>query len=446
MAVRKTHYELLGVSRDASSVDIASAFREKLAEAKDGGGIDPQRLESLRDAYQTLASPSRRTEYDGTLSPAAAARAPRTVIAAADKHAAPDGAWRLRLLKYGVPVAIAVVAIWGWKTRPAPEPKMVFVPPVVPASSTPRPESAEPRAAAATAPPAPAATAPLPPRSAEQLFSEVSGSIVRVQAFDPSGRETKQGSGVVFEPGRVVTNCHVIEGAAKVAVKVGKGTRPVRVSIVDEELDLCALDVAGLEAPVANLGTVATVRIGQRVYAIGAPQGFELTISEGIVSSLREVSGSKVIQTTTPVSPGSSGGGLFNAAGLLVGIVTFQHPYGENLNFALPADWIAEMRTRAAAAAPAATAQPSVGEGVLGRWWCFGTVTGRNGEYTYDADGQFRIVPSDGRNVSGKYRVAGRRILYEGGEGAFSFDIESISPDRMVQGLGEGRRLACERR
>jgi hypothetical protein len=356
------------------------------------------------------------------------------------------GGWRSSMLKYGVPIAILAVAIWGWKSRkPAPQATIVSRTVFLPTGSS--DDSSGPGRVALSAPPA-AASAGAPSRSAEQLFAEVSGSIVRVVSSDSSGRETKQGSGVVTGSGRVITNCHVTQGAAKVTVKIGTSSKPASVSVADEELDLCALDVGGLDAPAVSVGSVASLRTGQRVYAIGAPMGLDLTISEGIVSSLREASGSKVIQTTAPVSPGSSGGGLFNADGALVGIVTYQHRYGQNLNFAVPADWIGEMRTRTAASAAVmtASAELSVGEMVVGKWWCFGTLSGRNGEYDYRADGELRFV-HEGRKFAGPYRVAGRRIVYQITEDrAVSLDIESISRERMVQVVGEGQRLACERR
>ena len=195
-----------------------------------------------------------------------------------------------------------------------------------------------------------------------------------------------------------------------------------------------------------NIASVADVRTGQRVYAIGAPLGLELTISEGIVSSLREVENGKVIQTTAPVSPGSSGGGLFNAEGQLIGIVTFQTRSGQNLNFAVPADWISEMRARAPGGTRVAAAEPTIAEMVVGHWWCFGSISGRNGEYTYDSAGNLHIVSSDGRNIVTRYQVSGRRILYQWSNAAFALDIESIEPSRMVQLTGEGQRLACDRR
>ncbi len=68
--------------------------------------------------------------------------------------------------------------------------------------------------------------------------------------------------------------------------------------------------------------------------------------SEGLISALRETTKGAIIPTSAPVSPGSSGGGLFNSSAQLVGIVTFQRKSGQNLNFALPATWISDMSNR----------------------------------------------------------------------------------------------------
>ena len=79
---------------------------------------------------------------------------------------------------------------------------------------------------------------------------------------------------------------------------------------------------------------------GERVYAVGAPEGLELTFSEGVISALRDSEGARMIQTSAAISPGSSGGGLFDAAGNLVGITTFYLKEGQSLNFALPGEWV----------------------------------------------------------------------------------------------------------
>jgi hypothetical protein len=242
-------------------------------------------------------------------------------------------------------------------------------------------------------------------------------------------------------------------------VKLGNAVRSADVQVSDEELDLCRLTVSGLDAPALTIGSVKQLRTGQRVYAIGAPQGLDLTISEGIVSSLREVPGGTVIQTTAPISAGSSGGGLFDLTGRLVGIMTFQHRFGQNLNFALPADWIADMQTRRASAStpvptargPAVPASRSQDDSpqrlVVGRWWCFGSVSGRNGEYDYRADGTVTVAASDGVRFAGRYSVAGRSVRYNVGGKSFAFAIEALSRDKMVLNIGaQGQRLVCDRR
>jgi len=88
----------------------------------------------------------------------------------------------------------------------------------------------------------------------------------------------------------------------------------------------------------------SSLAIGERVYSIGAPEGLELTFSDGIISGFRKNKQARVIQTTAAVSQGSSGGGLFDAQGRLVGITTFYLEEGQNLNFALPGDLVLALR------------------------------------------------------------------------------------------------------
>jgi serine protease Do len=450
MAGRRTHYDVLGVGRDASSTDIASAFRDNLAAMKARPDALPEAIEALREAYQTLASPERRAEYDESIAPTVAIRPSKA--ASRDGATESSGAFWPSALKYSIPVVVIAIAIWGWKRHKAPAPPAAIV-------TVSRPE--QPRESVPSTSAAPQAsrggTQSLgSARNAEDIFAEISPSIVRVHSADSNGRPIKQGSGVVTGSGRIITNCHVVSGADQITVASGANTRSASVYVADEELDLCSLDVAGLNAPAVTLGSITGLRTGQRVFAIGAPLGLELTISEGIISSLREMAAGKVIQTTAPVSPGSSGGGLFDAEGKLVGIVTFQQRSGQNLNFAVPADWIGEMRNRGSASyaseppapspsAPAPTAEPTVADMVVGKWFCFASLSGRNGEYNYGADGILQITLSDGVAASGRYSVAGRKILYQGADG-FAADIDSISEQRMVQVVGDGKRLACERR
>ena len=88
--------------------------------------------------------------------------------------------------------------------------------------------------------------------------------------------------------------------------------------------------------PAISLGNNNVMKVGQKIYAIGSPLGFENTMTEGIISGLRDRKGEKFIQISTPISPGSSGGAVVNSKGELIGITTSSITEGQNLNFAIP--------------------------------------------------------------------------------------------------------------
>jgi S1-C subfamily serine protease len=90
--------------------------------------------------------------------------------------------------------------------------------------------------------------------------------------------------------------------------------------------------------PVANVRRVADLAVGERVYTIGNPSGLAKTLGEGLISGLRQTDGIHYVQTSAPISPGSSGGALVDSRGSLVGITTFLHKEAQNLNFAIAAE------------------------------------------------------------------------------------------------------------
>ena len=182
-------------------------------------------------------------------------------------------------------------------------------------------------------------------KSPEQLYQDVARSIVTIQALERDGNMANFGSGVVTAAQTVVTNCHVLEGGVDFSVISGHTTHKGTLRAADADRDLCELQVATLQAPRVALFT-GRLRVGQRVYAVGAPEGLELTISEGLISSIRELDGAHYIQTSAPISSGSSGGGLFDVEGRLIGLTAFIITEGQNLNFALPASWITELAAR----------------------------------------------------------------------------------------------------
>jgi hypothetical protein len=188
--------------------------------------------------------------------------------------------------------------------------------------------------------------AALPPSAlaltASQVYEQVKDSVVVVKAFDQKGKLAGMGSGVRLPSGDVITNYHVVKTGVRYTVGQGKQAVPATLKAGDPDKDLCLLTAPGLTAKPARLGKAARLKVGEPVYAVGAPQGLELSLSEGIVSQLRG-GPPPLIQTTVAISKGSSGGGLFNAEAELVGITTFYLKEGQSLSFAVPVEWITEI-------------------------------------------------------------------------------------------------------
>lgn len=186
----------------------------------------------------------------------------------------------------------------------------------------------------------------LPP---ETVFERVAPSVLVVERVDSAGQRKGFASGVVVGPMQVVTSCHALTRTAAVRVRSGGRRLDAVLTRADPERDLCRLAVDGLQAPALRIAPASALKVGQRVYAVGTPKGLERTLSEGIISSLRPRARSFVIQTTAPMSRGSSGGGLFDEEARLVGVAAFQYTRGQNLNFAVPASWVREIDQRAQA-------------------------------------------------------------------------------------------------
>jgi Trypsin-like peptidase domain len=164
---------------------------------------------------------------------------------------------------------------------------------------------------------------------------------VSIIMSDKDGRPIAQGSGfVVSRDGRIVTNYHVIKSGISAVVKLPDGAFFVvdGVSAFDKDRDIAIIKAHGENFRTVTLGDSDRVQVGEEVVAIGNPLSLESTVSNGIVSGIRTVQeeGGKLLQITAPISPGSSGGPLFNAAGEVIGITTLYVEGGENLNFAIP--------------------------------------------------------------------------------------------------------------
>ena len=164
------------------------------------------------------------------------------------------------------------------------------------------------------------------------------------------------GSGfIVSEDGWIVTNAHVVQGETEVTVTVYKKAgaqiekkvyERVKIMAINPQVDLALLQIEPEELGDAKLtkvylGDIDSVRQGQAVFAVGAPEGLERSVSEGIVSTTnREREGLVYIQTTAQVNPGNSGGPLFNKNGEVVGVVAWKLLFSEGLNFAIPINYV----------------------------------------------------------------------------------------------------------
>ena len=186
--------------------------------------------------------------------------------------------------------------------------------------------------------------------SLPELVRRVKPSVVSVITYNASGEVALTGSGFFVRPGQVLTNLHVVEGAARAEVRTfeGKGKTYMVASLaaLDEEGDLALLNVEmpAERTSVAALSTNVPEE-GERIFVIGNPLRLEGSVSDGIVSAVREVpSLGRIIQITAPISHGNSGSPLFNMRGQVVGVVTIKVTNGQNINLALASARLAELK------------------------------------------------------------------------------------------------------
>src|SRR5215203_7209214 len=186
--------------------------------------------------------------------------------------------------------------------------------------------------------------------SLPNLVKRVKPAVVAIATYDATGEALMTGSGFFLRPGQVVTNLHVIRGAVRAEIKTleGKGkVFPVNGTLaVDEEGALALLSVDMPAERVAR-GTELARELpdeGETIFVIGNPLKLEGSVSDGIVSAVREVPNSyRIIQITAPISHGNSGSPVFNLRGQVLGVVTVKVTNGQNINLAIAAARVAQL-------------------------------------------------------------------------------------------------------
>src|SRR5215470_16222379 len=193
---------------------------------------------------------------------------------------------------------------------------------------------------------------PAPIRSSQDLLPElvrrIKPSAVAIETFDSRGEKLSRGSGFFVEADRIVTNRHVLEGAFRADVHAANGAVfPVRgVLAVDAEGDVALLKIDPPAPPIRALPLDKTSpQEGESVVVIGNPLGLEGSVTNGIVSAVRDIpTFGRIIQITAPISSGSSGSPVVNMQGQVIGIATLQITGGQSVNFAIPSQRISQLQ------------------------------------------------------------------------------------------------------
>ncbi|MDB9975936.1 S1C family serine protease [Candidatus Thioglobus sp.] len=178
-----------------------------------------------------------------------------------------------------------------------------------------------------------------------QVVNAVFPSTLLIVVEDKNGQVQSLGSGFLVAPNVIATNYHVIENSYSGYVKLVNEDKLYDIDGVvgyNAQYDLALVKISD------NIGNPLTfksssVDIGQKIFAIGNPLGLEGTISDGIISGLRDFEGVSLLQISAPISPGNSGGPVVDENGELVGVATSTFEQGQNLNFAVPVKYLKEL-------------------------------------------------------------------------------------------------------
>ncbi|MBK7377701.1 MAG: trypsin-like peptidase domain-containing protein [Ignavibacteriales bacterium] len=183
----------------------------------------------------------------------------------------------------------------------------------------------------------------------EQIFEKVKDAVVLILSYDSYGELVSQGSGVIIsKSGYILTNYHILSVMSRIKIiHANEVVENVEIVRTDINKDLLVLKMPSTPVSVITMAKSNDLKIGQRIYAIGSPMGFENTISEGIISGFRNYGeGINLIQITASISQGSSGGAVVNSRGELIGISAYTVAEGQNINFAIPIEEGMDLETK----------------------------------------------------------------------------------------------------
>ena len=199
-------------------------------------------------------------------------------------------------------------------------------------------------------------------QSPQQIAQKALASTVLLVMEDANGQPLSLGSGFFIHNGQVATNLHVVKGASRGYAKLVSQKTKYNIegiTAVDAERDLIILKISVPRAQVIPLGDSDTIQVGSPIYAVGNPRGLEGTFSQGIISSIRQIGTDKILQLTAPISPGSSGGPVLNDKGRVIGVSVATFRGGQNLNFAIPSNYLKKLMEQIGTVNPLSKAKPA---------------------------------------------------------------------------------------
>ena len=197
-------------------------------------------------------------------------------------------------------------------------------------------------------------------QQSDAVSAAAASSVFAVSIANDSGAEIGTASGFVVAPDLFLTNAHVAN-AGRISVHVGPILVRCDVQRIDRvnDLALCRMQALANARPLRF--AAEDPKPGSTIFAVGNPRGLN-TVSQGLFSGYRNLSGRRVVQISAAISPGSSGGPIVNGAGDVVGVAVGSLAYSENRNFAVPRDVVREF----IAGQPAADVHPSLVSTLVG--------------------------------------------------------------------------------
>ena len=289
---KDTLYEVLGVHRSAQPGDIVRAYRAKRAQLLVGSAADDPQVALVHEAYEVLSDPQKRSAYDASLRGDSFLR-PERAFATGPKYG---------LIAAAAALVIGLLAWWRFSAGGA--------------------EHAIP----------------------QEIVASVSTAVGRVERLDMQGRSTLLGHAFAIDPGVMVTSCNPSVANTQLVVSFGTRRASAQSTQPDKRRPICRLAVVSAGSWPLGIAREAP-EIGAKVYAAIVKSNGDADIIEGKVKAILPADGGRAIEFNVPVMPAMEGAPLLDADGRVVGVMSLHHSYGAGRNIALPAAWVAALRS-----------------------------------------------------------------------------------------------------